>query len=180
MSRVTFPTRENIPERYKAAYDRLLRERGDPIPDVFLALANLPHCLDSLLSFTRDMRHGSVLDPRIRELVILMVGLRTQTQYEFDHHWNSALRAGVSREQLERLSEFETAEIFGPIERAALAYAVEVTDGVSASDECWGSLKELLSQAELMDLVMTVAWYNAVVRILKPLRIETEHWFQRN
>jgi hypothetical protein len=30
-----------------------------------------------------------------------------------------------------------------------------------------------------MDIVMAVAWYNAVVRMLMPLRIETEDWFKR-
>jgi hypothetical protein len=31
-----------------------------------------------------------------------------------------------------------------------------------------------------MDIVMAVAWYNAVVRILMPLQIEIEDWFQRS
>jgi hypothetical protein len=30
-----------------------------------------------------------------------------------------------------------------------------------------------------MEIVLTVAWYNAVVRILLPLRIEKEGWFKR-
>jgi alkylhydroperoxidase family enzyme len=30
-----------------------------------------------------------------------------------------------------------------------------------------------------MDLVMAVAWYNAVARINGPLKIENEPWFRR-
>ena len=30
-----------------------------------------------------------------------------------------------------------------------------------------------------MEVVLTVAWYNAVVRILLPLQIEEEGWFKR-
>ena len=32
---------------------------------------------------------------------------------------------------------------------------------------------------ERMELVLTVAWYNCIVRILLPLRIEKEDWFVR-
>jgi len=31
-----------------------------------------------------------------------------------------------------------------------------------------------------MELVLTVAWYNCVVRILLPLDIEMEDWFRRH
>jgi hypothetical protein len=31
-----------------------------------------------------------------------------------------------------------------------------------------------------MDIVMAVAWYNAVARILLPLEIETEDWYERH
>jgi hypothetical protein len=30
-----------------------------------------------------------------------------------------------------------------------------------------------------MDIVMAVAWYNAVVRMLIPMQIEKEDWFKR-
>jgi alkylhydroperoxidase family enzyme len=40
-------------------------------------------------------------------------------------------------------------------------------------------LKQHLSLRETMDIVMAVAWYNAVARMLKPMRIETESWFKK-
>jgi hypothetical protein len=32
---------------------------------------------------------------------------------------------------------------------------------------------------ESMDVVMAVAWYNAVARVLLPLEIELEDWYER-
>src|SRR5258708_34064733 len=112
MSRVPYPIRQDYPEAYLPAYDRLLRERGNPPPDIFLALANIPNLLDPLLSFTKEMREGSVIEARLRELSILTVGLVTKAQYEFDHHSNSGLAAGLRREQLEQLADFETSGEF--------------------------------------------------------------------
>jgi alkylhydroperoxidase family enzyme len=180
MSRVPYPTRENFPEAYLAAYDRLLRERGNPPPDVFLALANIPNLLDPLLSFTREMREGAAIEARLRELSILTVGLVTRAQYEFDHHANSGLAAGLRREQIEQLADFETSGEFDHRERAVIRYAREATLQIEVSDTTWSALRDSFSLRETMDVVMAVAWYNAVVRMLMPLQIEIEHWFQRS
>jgi alkylhydroperoxidase family enzyme len=180
MSRVPYPTREDYPDAYLSAYDRLLRERGNPPPDVFLALANIPNLLDPLLSFTKEMREGSAIEARLRELSILTVGLVTKAQYEFDHHSNSGRAAGLRREQIEQLADFETSGEFDDRERAVIHYAREATLQIEVSDATWSALRDSFSLRETMDIVMAVAWYNAVVRMLMPLQIEIEDWFQRS
>jgi AhpD family alkylhydroperoxidase len=179
MSRVPYPSREEYPKAHLPAYDRMLATRGNPAPHIFLALANIPNLLDPLLSFTSEMRHGSVIEVRLRELSIVTVGLVTKCDYEFDHHWNSALAAGLRREQLEQLADFETSSEFDDRERAIIRYAREVTLSIEVADQTWTDLRRHLSQREAMDIMMAVAWYNAVVRMLIPLQIEQEAWFKR-
>ena len=108
-----------------------------------------------------------------------MVGLVTRCDYEFDHHSNAALQAGVRREQLESLAEFETAPVFDDAERAVLRYAKEATQTGEVADRTWAALRRHFDIRQAMEVVLTVAWYNAVVRILLPLRIEEESWFKR-
>src|SRR4051812_45777398 len=172
MSRVPYPTREQYPEAYLAAYDRMLAERGDPAPNIFLALANIPNLLDPLLSFTGEMRRGAAIEARLRELSIVAVGLAAKCSYEFEHHWNSALKAGVRRAQLEQLADFETSAEFGDRERAIIRYAREATLVIEVTEQTWSDLRRHLSMREAMDIMMAVAWYNAVVRMLIPLQIE--------
>lgn len=179
MSRVPYAKREDFPADRLAAFDRMLAERGNPAPAVFLALANMPNLLDILLSFTREMRSGSVVDPRLRELAILTVGIATGSDYEFTHHWNFAIKAGVRREQLEQIEAFETSYEFDERERAVMRYAQLATLQLRVDDTSWADLQRHLNLRETMDIVMTVAWYNAVVRILIPLEIELEDGFKR-
>lgn len=179
MARVPYPARDEFPPAHLAAYDRMLRERGDPAPNIFLALANIPNLLDPLLTFTREMREGAAIEARLRELAIVTVGLVTGSRYELDHHWNSALRAGLRREQLEQLASAETSDAFDEKERVIVRYAREATLSLKVSDETWSALRVHFSLRETMDIVMAVAWYNAVVRMLLPMEIETEAWFQR-
>src|SRR3954454_9004871 len=160
MSRVPYPTREEYPKAHLAAYDRMLAERGNPAPNIFLALANIPNLLDALLEFTKEMRQGSAVEARLRELSIVTVGLVTKCDYEFDHHWNSALKAGLRRAQLEQLADFETSGEFDDRERAIIRYAREATLTIEVSDQVWADLRKHLNQREAMDIMMAVAWYN--------------------
>ncbi|HWE11628.1 MAG TPA: carboxymuconolactone decarboxylase family protein [Solirubrobacteraceae bacterium] len=182
MARVRYPTREQYPSAYREAYDRMLRERGDPPPNIFLALANVPNLLDPLLSFTREMREGAAIEARLRELAIMTVAATAGVEYEFNHHWNSALAAGVRREQLEQLeqlAETDSSDAFDVGERAIVRYAREATLSLGVSDESWSELRRHFSEREAMDVVMAVAWYNAVARMILPLEVEMEDWYER-
>ena len=177
MARVPYPSREDYPPAYLDAYDRMISERG--ALHIFLALANIPNLVDPLLTFTREMREGAVIAAPLRELAIMTVALATGASYEFNHHWNSALEAGVRREQLEQLADSETSDAFDDRERAVVRYAREASLSLEVSDETWGAVRSHFSVREAMDVVMAVAWYNAVARVLLPMQIEIETWHAR-
>jgi alkylhydroperoxidase family enzyme len=126
------------------------------------------------------MRAGAVIEARLRELAIMTVAGATGATYEFNHHWNSALKAGLRREQLEQLADAETSDAFDESERAIVRYAREVTLSLEVSDETWSALRRHFSLRETMDVVMAVAWYNAVARMLLPMQIEMEDWYERD
>src|SRR5271157_3839675 len=106
MARVPYLNREDLPEADRAIFDRLEEERGGPVANIFRTLAHTPNLLKRFASLGGHLRHRTQLDPTLRELAILTVGRLTNAQYEFVHHWNIALRAGVPREKLERLADF--------------------------------------------------------------------------
>jgi alkylhydroperoxidase family enzyme len=175
MARLPYATREDTPQAHQAAYDRMINERGGG--NIFLALANIPNLTNALLDFTKEMKVGAVVEQRLRELSILTVGHVSECPYEFDHHWNNALKAGLRRAQMEQLSNADSSPEYDEQERAIVRYAREVTLTGDASEQTWANLRRYLPPREAMDIVMSVAWYNAVIRILKPLRIEIEPTF---
>lgn len=179
MARVPYPTRDDLPEAQRPIYDRMQRERGVPTGNIFLALANVPHLLDPILTMAGALRNDTIIDRRHRELAVLMVGLIGKSAYEFDHHWNAALQAGVRREQLQALADFETSPEFDDQERAVLRFAAEITRTGEVQDATWTDLRRYFDIRQSMEIQLTVAWYNCVIRILLPLQIEHEHWFER-
>ena len=174
MARVPYLNREDLPEKDRETLDQLAEERGQPVGNIFRTLAHTPNLLKRFVALGGHLRNRTALDPKLRELAILTVGRLTNAEYEFVHHWNIALRAGISREQLERLADFETAKVFGDQERAVMRYAVEATNNVKVSDATFGALRGFLDDRRIVELVQNVAFYNMVVRILVPLGVELE------
>jgi 4-carboxymuconolactone decarboxylase len=179
MARVPLLGRNDLPAADQAVYDRLQASRGVPTGNIWRALANAPNLLDRILSLADELRHGITIDKRFRELGVLMVGHVAQSAYEFDHHWNAALKAGISRDKLQALAAFETSPLFDDAERAVLRYASEVTAVGEVREETWTALRGHFNDRETTELTITIAWYNCVVRILLPLKIENEAWFKR-
>ena len=178
MARVPYVRKEDLPENERHVYERMARERGTG--NIWLAVANHPKICDAMVSLAGALRNDTIFERRYRELGVLMVGLVTKSDYEFDHHWNSALHAGVRREQLENLAQFETSPHFTDQERAVLRFSKEATENGMVSDTTWNTLRGFFDVRQAMEVVLTVAWYNCVVRILLPLQIEHEPGFKRN
>jgi alkylhydroperoxidase family enzyme len=176
MARIPYVTRETIPDGRADLYDRLLAERGPNPENIFLAMANAPALTEAVLGMATALRKQTALPKMFRELAVVTVGLETDASYEVVHHRNAALAAGVRREQLDRLRDFETADYFSEQERAVIRLAKEVTVGGKASDATWEAVA-FLGERQRLELVMTIGWYNCVVRILLPLQIDIEPWF---
>jgi alkylhydroperoxidase family enzyme len=174
MARVPYLNREDLPEADREIFDRLVNERKTPVGNIFRTLAHTPNLLRRFLALGGELRNGTALDPKLRELALMTVGRLTNAEYEFTHHWNLSLRVGVRHEQLEHLAEFEKSPIFSAQERAVMRYAAEATQNVKVSDATFAALCEFLDTRRMMELVQNVAFYNMVVRVLVPLGVEVE------
>ena len=180
MARLPYVEREDLPEADREIYDRLTADRGTPPGNVHKLVANSPNLLRRFLGLADELRNKTALDPRLRELALMTVGRLTHADYEFLHHWNIALRVGVPREQLEELAHFEHSKVFNDQERAVMHYAAEVTSNIKLKDQTFEALRAFLDSKQIMELAMNVAFYNAVVRILVPLKIDIEPDAKKN
>jgi alkylhydroperoxidase family enzyme len=178
-SRIAYASRASVGPDNQDLFDRLEALRGNPVENIFLAIANAPDLCDGVLAMAMSLRRSRLLDRQLRELAVITVGLETKADYEVAHHWNSAVKAGVSREKLNAIADFETATVFSDAERIVMRFAQAVTRSGRVDDALWGDLCGVLDDKQRLELVLTVAWYNCVVRILLPLQIGLEEWHER-
>lgn len=162
------------PAGLRALYAEMTAARG-AVLDLYRALANAPAALRAYFVLSRHVRDESSLDPRLRELAILATAHALDVEYERYHHVRAARRAGVPDRQLAAFPAWRDAEaLFDPLERAVLAYADEVARTRTVSEVTFATLRDSLSLAQLVDLVLTVAFYHLCAAIILPLGIEPE------
>ncbi|MGO9443755.1 MAG: carboxymuconolactone decarboxylase family protein, partial [Thiobacillaceae bacterium] len=133
------------------------------------AIANVPNLLRAYMSLSNELRFGTRLDPRLRELAIVTVGWITNIEHEFTAHSKMALAVGVRQEQLDGLGAYDSSPSFNAHERAVIRFALASTQDVSVSDEIYDQLRQLFDDALIVELVMEVSFYNLVVRVLGAL-----------
>jgi alkylhydroperoxidase family enzyme len=167
-----------------AAEDRDLlapRASDGSVPNLYRVLAHGPKVMRKQNALAMHIRHDSRLDPRLRELAILQVGYMTRQPYEYSHHVKLAMEFGCSEDDIRALAE-ETAgrsSKLDPVARLVLKAAREMTEDEAMSDATFAALQGALDNDRLMELIIAIATYNGVIRILNTLQIDVEDSYRR-
>jgi alkylhydroperoxidase family enzyme len=151
--------------------DRDLLKR--PI-SLFKALVNSPNGARAFSGLGQFIRFGSKLDSRLRELAILQVGWLARSPYEWSHHVKIGHDFGVTDDDIRALMEGGKGPPLDQLARTVLQGAREMTQDGAMADATFAALQEALGNEQVVDLTLTIAFYNAVVRVLATLQIDVE------
>lgn len=168
MARLTYRDSADLPE---AERDLLQR----PIT-LHRALVNSPGAARAFQGLGGYIRHGSRLDPRLREMGILQIGWLARSPYEWSHHVKIGMSFGVTEGDI-RCIMSEQHEPLEPLARTVLRAATEMVGG-GTSEQTHEALAAHLEPELIVDLVVTLAFYCAVVRVLTSLEIDVEPEYQ--
>jgi AhpD family alkylhydroperoxidase len=92
-----------------------------------------------------------------------------------DYGAHLALAAGVAPEKLARIRSFADDPAFTPAERAALAYAEQMTQvGGRVDDEAFAELRRHFSERQVVELTLAVAAENFFNRMNAALGVEEQ------
>ena len=144
-------------------------------------LVHSPNGFKAFHTLSEFIRHGSKVDPRLRELAILQVGYLTRSPYEWSHHIRLGYEFGVTDDDIRALiddTEGRPAQL-DALTQTVLKAAREMTAEMRISDTTFAALREDLDNERVVDLVMAIAFYNAVVRVLVTLEIDVEPDYQQ-
>ena len=172
MARVPYLQKSDLPPEHQ---DILAR----PIA-LNRAMANSPNAAKAMIGLAMYIRHHSKLDPRLRELAILQVGWLARSPYEWSHHVKIGREFGVTNDDIRAL----IAETDGkssklePLAKLVLKAAREATNDLAVSEATFAALRKDLDNERVVDLVITISFYNAVVRLLGSLAIDVEPEYQ--
>lgn len=111
---------------------------------------------------------GTALPTRLIHLVFLRVSQINGCAHCIDIHTRDLIKEGMSVDTVVLVPVWhEAAYLFSEQERAALAWAEEVTrvSETHASDEAYAAAAAAFSEKDLVDLTLTIAAMNAINRL---------------
>jgi alkylhydroperoxidase family enzyme len=114
----------------------------------------------------------------LRELLVVRSGQLLDAEYEWKHHWATALEEGIPETKLAALADWRTSDLFDDDDRAVLALADETAHGSGASGETMTALKARFQTPIVVELVIIAGFYAGVARIVNSLAVPLEPGFE--
>jgi len=153
------------------ARDMMLRRPGR---NLHRMLAHAPRVGDAFTRLADALRHEGELDPVLRELVMLRVGMRLKSDYEVRAHTLIARRVGVPDDKIAALGGDIEAGPYTETERQVLRFTDDLIDNVRASDTTFNPVAASLTQGAVVELVITIGTYLTACRILETFDIDLQ------
>lgn len=152
-----------------------LKAFGDgPYPNIVMTFAQTPAALAAYAPWCLHIARGhDELPPRHREILIIRTGALCDCAYELSHHIPAGLKAGLTRDEVDRLVSGKSGQ-WDAVETLLVAACEELVSDHFISDATWAGLSQHLSDTALMYVVYTIAQYVQISTLLNSFGVQAE------
>lgn len=146
---------------------------GREIAAVYRTFARHPKLYAPRQILSEYIRTKSTLSPRVREMLILRIGWRCQSAYEWAAHAPAGRRAGLTDDQIRRLAR-SGYDGWSAADAAIVRAADELFDSDTISDATWDALDDQFDERQLLDVLITTGGYRMVSMVLNTFGVPAE------
>lgn len=163
MSRIKLPALNALTAEQREQYNRFPA-------NLTLGLLLTTCCTKGYLSLGASFPAGKIGN-KDREMIILRVGALSNSPYERMQHYNMALQAGWSPEEI---SDIEQGIYPHAREAKILKFVDECVDKVKVSSATFSAVKEFYNEQQLAELTLLIGHYMMTARFLETLEIDLD------
>jgi len=175
MARIPYVQKDTATGKVKELYDTFEKQFNvSAVPNVVKALANSPGLATRVFPLANYFMTESSLNPRLRELAVLILMKRLNCEYGFSRHIEIAERVGLTRAQIDNVGSYQTSPLFTEEDKLILRYAEELTLKAQVDDQLFQQVRKLVGQQDLLELTAATAFWNMMARNLNALQVELE------
>jgi len=171
--RLTPLTDDELDEEQQALLQPLIEFRGTAL-NIFRTLARHPKMARKWLSFGTQILLRNELPARERELAILRTAWNCQAVYEWGHHVEIGEEAGVTEDEVRRVTAGPDDPGWSDRERVLLRAVDELHDDQCITDATWAEVAAIYDEHQLLDLIFLVGQYHLVSMALNSFRVERD------
>lgn len=117
-------------------------------------------------------RFDSSLEPRLSELAILTTARHWSAEFEWVHHKQPALDAGLAPNIVEAIRQGKTPEFCNADEKAVYDFSIELQTNRVVSNAAYNKAVELLSHDSVVDLVGVLGYYSLISMTINAFEVE--------
>lgn len=135
--------------------------------------ANHPPLALNWMRYNHALTRG-VLDPRLREIVVLRIADRYKSDYEWVQHVKIAAPLGIGPAELEAIRHGPAHPTWSELERNALRAADALCEQHDIDDALWNDLARDLDHKQLMELLFLIGSYTLLAWVMRAVRMPLE------
>ena len=158
--------RAAMTEAQRKAADELAAGPRGGVKGPFIPLLRSPDLMDRLQKVGEYLRFRSSLEPRISELVMLVVSRHWTQQFEWAVHVPLALKAGVKPETVQSLADGRRPASMAADEAIAHDLIVEVLRNKGASDATFREARDQFGEHGVIDLLGLAGYFSTVSMVM--------------
>ncbi|MBJ3816062.1 carboxymuconolactone decarboxylase family protein [Shimwellia pseudoproteus] len=127
---------------------------------------------NGFLQANKALAEGPV-DQQIIELVYLRVSQINGCAFCLEMHSTALRKSGAAQQKLDALAGWRISRHFSPAERAALAWAEDLTNisATHAPESSWQEMEQHFSAREISDITFAISLMNAFNRLAISMRM---------
>ena len=167
MPRLPYPDVSKLPETMQ----KMLA--GTPLNVVRIGAHASPPLFEAQGRLGWAIADPDVLDPRLRETVILRVAYLSGSAYELHHHLPLGRAAGLSEAELTAIAQRDYAAL-SPLLAAAARFTDEVVTQLSPSDATLATLRGLATDQVVVNVTLAIGCYMSIARLIAVTGIESD------
>ena len=168
MARIPYFDPETATGRAAEAYEKL------PALNIFRMMGHGGDLIETFSRMGAYLLNFTSLDPILREIAIVRVGVLSNAGYEVYQHERISRRIGMSDELIAGIHEGPMAAVFDDAQREVMAFTDDVVANVRASDATFEPVRRRLGDKAIQELTMTVGYYMMVSRYLETFDVDIE------
>jgi alkylhydroperoxidase family enzyme len=127
---------------------------------------------------SEHIRQQSTLSVRIRELLIIRIGVLCRSEYEWAAHAPAGRRAGLTDADIQRIVD-GPGTAGDPVDNALLRAVDELYRDAVVSDATWRELAAVFDSRQLLDMLITIGGYRMVSMALNTFGVQLEPGAER-
>jgi alkylhydroperoxidase family enzyme len=145
-----------------------------PALNIFRMMGHSGDLMEGFSRFGGQLLNSTSLDPVLREIAIVRVGVLSKASYEVYQHEAISRRLGMSDALIAAIHHGPDAAEFTDDQRLVMAFTDDVVLNVRAGDATFLPARAALGDKALQELTIVIGFYMLVSRFLETFDVDIE------